>query len=144
LSSTAPPPNPKSPANGDYAGFAQLSFEAKHPGVTAMFMTGCGADANPSPRGTLELAEQHGNSLAAAVDQALAGTLHPVQGPLAVAFERVDLPFVEPPTTEELKERRGQGNVYQQRLTEVLLKRIFEQGHLAAHPAPRFLKRRMK
>jgi len=123
--------------NGDYAGFAQLEFEAQHPGVTPLFMIGCGADANPEPRGKLELAEQHGKALAAAVDRVLAEKLAPVRGPLSVAFERVDLPFVDPPTKEELEQRRGQGNVYQQRLTELLLERIAKQGKIdAAYPCP--------
>jgi len=37
---------------GDYAGFAQAHLQAQHPGVQAMFMIGCGGDANPHPRGT--------------------------------------------------------------------------------------------
>jgi len=123
--------------NGDYAGFAQIAFEASHPGAMAMFMMGCGADINPAPRGTVELAEQHGGSLANAVDKVLSGKLHRVQGPLTVAFERVDLPFVDPPTKGDLEQRRGQGNVYDQRLTEVLLKRMAKQGSLeTAYPCP--------
>ena len=118
--------------NGDYAGFAQVELEAKHPGVAAMFMIGCGADANPQPRGKLELAEQHGKELAEAVDRVLSGELRPVRGPLAVAMDRVDLPFVAPPSKEELEARRGQGNVYQQRLTELLLERIEKQGKVDA------------
>jgi neutral ceramidase len=116
--------------NGDYAGFAQIEMEKAHPGAAAMFMIGCGADANPQPRGKLELAEQHGKELAEAVDRVLAGELCPVRGPLSVAMDRVDLPFVDPPTKEELIERRGQGNRYQQRLTEMLLERIEKQGKL--------------
>jgi hypothetical protein len=116
--------------NGDYAGFAQIAFEQAHPGANAMFIAGCGGDINPDPRGTLELAEQHGKSLASAVEQLLAGELHPVRGPLAVAFGRVELPFVDPPTKEELQKRVGEGNVHDQRLTEVLIKRIDRQGSL--------------
>ena len=123
--------------NGDYAGFAQIAFETAHPGATAMFMIGCGGDINPEPRGRLELAEQHGKSLAAAVDRVLTEELHPVEGPLTVAFDRVDLPFVDPPTKEELEKRRGEGNAYDQRLTAVLLKRISERGPLdTAYPCP--------
>lgn len=47
---------------GDYAGFAQQYLEDAHPNVTALFVTGCGADQNPQPRRTLELAEQHGRA----------------------------------------------------------------------------------
>ncbi len=123
--------------NGDYVGFAKIAFEQAHPGTDAMFLTGCGADINPAPRGTLELAEQHGKSLASAVENVLHGELHPVHGPLSVAFERVELPFVDPPTKEELQQRRGDGNVYDQRLTEVLLKRLARQGALErSYPCP--------
>jgi hypothetical protein len=100
-------------------------------------VTGCGADANPNPRGTIELAEQHGESLAAAVGRTLSGEMRPIRGPLTVAFERVDLPFVEPPNKQELEQRTGEGNVYQQRLTRVLLGRIADKGQLdGAYPCP--------
>src|SRR6185437_5163528 len=55
--------------HGDYAGVAQAVLERRHSGATAMFVTGCGADANPSPRGTIELVEAHGTALADAVDR---------------------------------------------------------------------------
>jgi hypothetical protein len=40
--------------HGDWAGEAQRLIEAKHPGATALVSLGCGADANPEPRGRLE------------------------------------------------------------------------------------------
>jgi hypothetical protein len=103
---------------GDYAGFAQVALEKKYPGTMALFMIGCGGDANPDPRGTLALAEQHGNSLAAAVIRAVDQPLEPIQGPLTVKMQRTDLPFVEPPSKAELLERQGKGDVYSQRLTK--------------------------
>ena len=57
--------------------------------------------------------------------------LTPVAGPLHVAFARVDLPLVDPPTKEQLLQRRGQGTIYQQRLTEHLLKQLDTKGSLA-------------
>ena len=124
--------------NGDYAGFAQIDLQAAHPGVTAMFMIGCGGDIAPyRPGRKLEEAIQNGKSLASAVDRVLCEKLHPVNGPLTVAFERVDLPFVDPPTKEELEQRRAEGDGAGQRLAEVLLKRIAEQGSLeTAYPFP--------
>jgi hypothetical protein len=56
---------------GDYAGFAQGYFQADHPGVTALFMMGCGGDQNPYPRSELKYAKMHGRSLATAVEAAL-------------------------------------------------------------------------
>jgi len=118
--------------NGDYAGYAQIALEAAHPGATALFMIGCGGDCNPDPRRTIELAEQHGESLAAAVDEALVGELRPVGGPLRVCFEVVDLPLVDPPTKKELEERRGKGNKYHQRLTGKLLNTLEKEGAIPA------------
>lgn len=122
---------------GDYAGFAQIALETEYPGATAMFMQGCGGDINPEPRGRLELAEQHGKSLATAVRRVLDQDMHSVQGPLAVAFTRVDLPFVDGPSKQELQQRRHQGSVFDQRLAAVLIQRIEQHGKLATgYPCP--------
>jgi neutral ceramidase len=88
--------------SGDYAGFAQAKLEEDFPGVQAMFVMGCGGDANPYPRGEVEHARQHGQTLAAAVAEVLTGTLQPVRGPLKMAYERVDLPL-QKFTPEELQ-----------------------------------------
>jgi hypothetical protein len=76
---------------GDYAGYAQEYLQADQPGVTAMFMIGCGADQNPYPRSEVVRAEQHGRSLATAVEAALSATQRPVRGPLACALEKIEL-----------------------------------------------------
>ena len=84
---------------GDYAGFAQQYFEADHPGVTAMFMMGCGGDQNPYPRGTAEWAAKHGRALCTAVEAALEVTQrtlrhqNQIQGPLKSVMETVSLEF---------------------------------------------------
>ncbi|MBM4086899.1 MAG: hypothetical protein FJ272_19090, partial [Planctomycetes bacterium] len=57
--------------SSEYAGFAQRYVERVHPGAQAMFLMGCGADANPYPRGTYELARQHGETLGAEVCRVL-------------------------------------------------------------------------
>ncbi|MGM0488894.1 MAG: neutral/alkaline non-lysosomal ceramidase N-terminal domain-containing protein [Planctomycetota bacterium] len=87
---------------GDYAGFAQEYFEQDHPGVTAMFLMGCGADQNPYPRSELHYAHKHGRALATAVERALEvgqkRTFHqrPLNGPLRCVLETVDLPAAKP------------------------------------------------
>lgn len=78
---------------GDYAGFAQSDLQAKNPNVQFMFMLGCAGDSNPYPRGTMELAVKHGQTLSAEVGQVLTKKLRPVRGPLAFAFTRADLPL---------------------------------------------------
>lgn len=58
--------------NGDYPGFAMIDLEKAHPGATALFFAGCGADQNPLPRRTVELAKDYGKQLATAVNDVLA------------------------------------------------------------------------
>ena len=123
--------------SGDYAGFAQIALEAEHPTAVAMFMMGCGGDANPEPRGTVALAEQHGRTLASAVNRVLAAEMRELDGPLSVRFGRIDVDYVDPPTMSELESRRGKGGVYTKRLTEVLIGRLQRQGVLeSSYPFP--------
>jgi hypothetical protein len=88
---------------GDYAGYAQEHVQEHFPGVQAMFMIGCAGDSNPYPRGTMELARKHGETLGAEVGRVLGGKLRPIGGPLTIAFDRVDLPLQAAPPREELK-----------------------------------------
>jgi hypothetical protein len=88
---------------GDYAGFAQAHVQEKFPGAQVMFVLGCAGDSNPYPRGTMELARKHGDTLGAEVCRVLGGKLKPVGGPLRVAFDRVPLPLQPPPARDELK-----------------------------------------
>ena len=90
--------------HGDYAGCAQAELERRHPGATVLFTLGCGADINPNPRGTVELAEQHGRALADAADRALGRPLTTVVGGFASALEDVDLTFATQPSAAELRE----------------------------------------
>jgi neutral ceramidase len=83
---------------GDYAGFAQQNIEGKHPGATALFWMGCGADANPLPRGTVELCKKYGRELADAVEDTLAGRLTPITGDSAAKYATIALPFDKLPS----------------------------------------------
>ena len=78
---------------GDYAGFAQEYVQKQLPGVQAMFVLGFAGDANPYPRGTLDLARQHGETLGKEVMRVLETKLVPVRGPLNVQLDFVDLPL---------------------------------------------------
>jgi len=89
---------------GDYAGFAQAHVEGQLPGVQAMFMIGCGGSANPYPRGTVEAAQQNGESLGAEVCRVAALELAPVRGPLSPALEYAELPLAPVPPRAELEE----------------------------------------
>ena len=82
---------------GDYAGFAEAKLENEHKGVTAMFVQLCAGDQNPQPRGTLELAQQHGQELAAEVERVLKAGMGPLKGPLRVSYQETFLPFARRP-----------------------------------------------
>ena len=116
--------------SGDYAGFAQERLEAAHPGATAMYVMGCGADINPQPRSQLELARDHGAALAAAVGGVLGGALAPVRGPLRADFERVALPFAAPPARAEFEARLTEANAFRRRHAERMLARLDRDGKL--------------
>lgn len=90
--------------HGDYAGCAQAELEKRHPGATVLFAIGCGADINPNPRGTVELAQTHGRALADAADRALARPMQAVEGRFAAALEDIPLTFARQPTPEQIRE----------------------------------------
>jgi hypothetical protein len=101
--------------NGDWPGYAQEELEKVHAGATALFVAGCGADANPLPRRSVALAQRYGQVLADAVGEALKQKPRPVEGPLRAAFEIVDLPFHTPAPRAELERRRESGDPAQRR-----------------------------
>ena len=122
--------------NADYAGFAQTEIEKAHPGVTALFVMGCGGDQNPYPRGQIEWALTHGKSLAAAVEAALLPQPTPLRGPLKVDLKEIDLPF-EPVTRQELTTRLESKDVYDQRRAKSLLHDLDQQGTVReSYPYP--------
>jgi len=88
--------------HADWAGCAQFAIEKAHPGVIALTAIGCGADQNPYPRGTYELAEKHGQELATEVSRLLKeAPFIPLTGPLNGVTQRIELPFDKLPTRAE-------------------------------------------
>ncbi len=90
--------------SGDYAGFAQQHVEGEHPQAQAMFITGCGGDANPYPRGTIEAVKQHGAELGTEVCRVLGTELRPIGGPLRVELDYAKLPLQPVPSRQRLEE----------------------------------------
>jgi hypothetical protein len=122
--------------HGDYAGVAQAALERRHPGATALFVAGCGADANPTPRGTVELVEAHGTALADAVDRVLGGatSIHPQ---LQTAYGTVDLPFADEMSRERWRRQLDIEEVYLRRHAALMDAAIARDGRLpAAQKAP--------
>jgi len=118
---------------GDYAGFAQENVEKAHPGVTALFVMGCGGDQNPYPRHGpegLDHCRRHGRELADAVERALASDQTEVHGPLRVAYEPVTLDLEPLPPTAQL-ERDAEGpNGHPRRKALYLLNELKTKGKI--------------
>ena len=121
--------------SGDYAGFAQTGIEKAHPGVTALFMELCGADQNPNPRGTLELAEQHGSTLATEVMRVASAKMRNVQGSIRAAFQIVDLPFAYH-TRDVFEARLNDKNPIRVRHAQAMLRTYDEGRPIRSYPYP--------
>jgi hypothetical protein len=94
--------------SGDWAGFAQRDFEAKHPGATALVTIGCGADADPFPRISTEAAQSHGRAIADEVERLLErGAWQALPGPPSARFRAISLPLDPPPSRDELVRMAG-------------------------------------
>jgi len=115
---------------GDYAGFAQQYLEEAYPDTTAMFFMGCGGDQNPYPRGKIERAQQHGRTLATAVEAALETVPRPVRGSLRLAYDEVPLAFAPPPNREELMARATAGKEPEAGHARRLLKQLESDGKI--------------
>lgn len=118
--------------HGDYAGVAQEWLEGRYPDSVALFVTGTAGDANPYPRGTIELAGEHGTELAKAVGAALTGPLEPLTGRLMTAFDTVPLKFQPLPDRAEWRARLEDSNPYRRKHAEFFLSLLEEEGSIPA------------
>ena len=94
-----------------------------------MFVAGCGADANPAPRGTLELVEAHGTALADAVERGLKGA-GPIAASLRTAYGTVDLPFAGTTVREQWRRQLEIDDIYMQRHAALMKTLVDRGGHL--------------
>lgn len=118
--------------SGDYAGYTQIELENTHPGCVAMFWAGCGADQNPLPRSTVELAQHYGRRLADAVDSVLLTTqMLGISDKLRTKYIEVDLPLAELPAKEEIEADTQSANRYVAARATMLLDQLEEAGSLS-------------
>jgi neutral ceramidase len=124
--------------SGDYPGYAQLELESRHPGCVALFFAGCGADQNPIPRRTVELAKHYGSQLASAVDQVLLTTEMKTASPsLACEYREIDLAYDKLPTVEEIRKLASSNSVYESARAKQLLLEIESGSPLkSSYPYP--------
>ncbi len=124
--------------SGDYPGYAQIDLEKAHPGCVALFFAGCGADQNPLPRGTEELAQHYGERLATAVDAVLmTSQMHEVDGTLQTTYAEIDLPLATLPTREEIELNAKSENRYEVARATMLLEELDDGSSLSqTYPYP--------
>lgn len=115
--------------HGDYAGEAQDRFERQHPGAVALFMMGCGGDANPNPRGELEFAQRNGAELASAVGEALGRDGRRVQGKLRSELVHFPIPLAPAPSREEFEARLNDSDRFMRRHAQGQLEILHRNGH---------------
>ena len=89
--------------SADWAGFACDAIERDHPGAVALIVIGCGADANPEPRGKLDDARRYGEALAREAARLVQGPVTPLPSRIAAKFRTIELPFGPPPTRDKLE-----------------------------------------
>lgn len=115
--------------SGDYPGFAQIELEESHPDCVALFFAGCGADQNPLPRRTTELARHYGRRLATAVETVLMTTkMQEVTGSLTKAYAEIELPLGTLPDREVIERNTKSTNRYEASRAKMLLQQI-DNGH---------------
>jgi neutral ceramidase len=109
---------------GEHMAYARQYLEACAPGAVAVFLTGMGADADPSPRGGLLQARQHGLELAGAVTGVLNRSMRPVHGQFKAAYDELDLPLVAAPAREQLEKDAQSPDVHIQNRAKSYLGRL--------------------
>ena len=112
--------------SGDWATFAGDFIEEDHRNSVALISIGAGADADPQPRGTLDIARQHGRALADEVKRLIAnrqtrfdsarnaiipGTLKSIDPRVTCRLEHIDLPHGPIPTKEQFEQQAAAGGV---------------------------------
>lgn len=99
--------------HGDYAGLTQQRIEQDHPGTVALFLMGCGGDQDPHPRRHLEDARKNAESLAGAVEDALAHPSAALPATLSASLEMCPLAFrpLAPKTDFEARAQSPDGFV---------------------------------
>lgn len=106
--------------SGDWPGFASSGLESTYPGVIALTLIGCGADANPEPRGTLDLAKQHGKEAHDAVVDVLTKPMRSIDPPTSAILGFAGLPSDRPNRVELTARLASKDPVIQQHAKNML------------------------
>jgi hypothetical protein len=120
--------------SGDWPGVASMEIEKAHPGVTALFWTGCAGDQNPLPRRSYKLLNHYGALAAAGVEEALkAPAMQAINPALSTTYAEIDLPLAPIPPKEKFEaDLRSEDKVVANR-AKILLGDLEKHGKLATH-----------
>jgi Neutral/alkaline non-lysosomal ceramidase, N-terminal len=97
--------------HGDWAGCAQEEIERRFPRSVGLISIGCGADANPFPRGSVEHAQAHGVALADEVVRLVRGPMKRLRHRPVCRIDRFALPFQRLPGVATWEERSAQSGI---------------------------------
>ncbi|MBG89452.1 MAG: dehydrogenase [Verrucomicrobiales bacterium] len=94
---------------GDWAGYAQETIEANHPGATALIGIGCAGDQRPAERYGLDLAKKHGATIGNLVSDVLKDSnLAELNPSVQCNATQIKLPFAKPRSQAEWEARTNQ------------------------------------
>lgn len=88
--------------NADWIGEAKKLIGTNHPGCIVLIALGCGADADPKPRGNMEDVKLNAKDISDNVDKLLVSQLQPLSSPPVGSIKWVKLPFSKIATVPEL------------------------------------------
>jgi len=122
--------------SADWAGISAAKIESELPGCIALPIIGCGADANPNPRGSIENAQAHGNELATSVLAVLSKPLKALPFPTQAAFTLVALAS-ERPTKARLEEMQSSPSGHERNFANTWLELLKRKDRIPeTYPAP--------
>ena len=116
---------------GDWAGFANEWMEKEFAGAVSLMTIGCGADVGPQPSGSLEIAEEHGRSIAAEAKRLLTDGTILLGGVPTVVSRRIQLPLVKPKSREYWQAQLKSGG-FEHQLAKAMLAKLDTQGSIPA------------
>ena len=119
------------------AGLLEESFRGSNsPDAIALPIIGCGADANPNPRGEYEHAKQHGQELATSVQSICARSLPGLPPPSSQAFQLVAI-APERPSRDRLTEMSKSQSFVERNFAQAMFDILKQKKRLPeTYPAP--------
>jgi len=117
---------------GDWAGNSNLAIEKLFSGAIALTTIGCGADVGPQPSGNMDIAKQHGKSIATEIQRVLSRELTSLPDEPHASTEQLSLPLDDLPEPEHF-EALAKGGGYDGNHAKVMLEHIKDKGKLQSH-----------